>query len=32
LASITLLVASSKSDEMETMKQLIISILNRNNS
>jgi hypothetical protein len=29
LASITLLVASSKSDEMETMKQLIISILNR---
>jgi death-on-curing family protein len=31
LASITLLVASSKSDEMETMKQLIISILNRNN-
>ena len=32
LASITLLVASSKSDEMETMKQLIMSILNRNNS
>jgi len=31
LASLTLLVASSKSDEMETMKQLIISILNRNN-
>ena len=31
LASLTLLVASSKSDEMETMKQLIMSILNRNN-
>ena len=31
LASLTLLVASSKSDEMQTMKQLIMSILNRNN-
>lgn len=30
LASLTLLVASSKSEEMETVKQLIISILNRN--
>jgi death-on-curing family protein len=29
LASVTLLVASSKSDEMETMKHLIMSILNR---
>ncbi len=31
LASLTLLVATSKSEEMETVKQLIISILNRNN-
>lgn len=30
LASLTLFVASSKSDEMETVKKLIISILNRN--
>jgi hypothetical protein len=27
-----LLVATSKSEEMATMKQLIVSILNRNNS
>jgi death-on-curing family protein len=32
LASLTLLVATSKSEEMATMKQLIVSILNRNNS
>lgn len=30
LASLTLFVASSKPDEMETVKKLIISILNRN--
>jgi prophage maintenance system killer protein len=30
LASLTLFVAISKPDEMETVKQLIISILNRN--
>ena len=30
LASLTLFVAASKSDEMETVKRLIISILNRN--
>ncbi len=30
LASLTLLVAASKSEEMETVKQLIISVLNRN--
>jgi prophage maintenance system killer protein len=30
LASLTLFVAVSKPDEMETVKQLIISILNRN--
>lgn len=29
LASLTLLVASSKPDEMETVKRLIISVLNR---
>lgn len=32
LASLTLFVASSKSEEMETVKQLLISILNRNMS
>ena len=30
LASITLFVAASKADEMETMKKLVISVLNRN--
>src|SRR5690606_24111339 len=30
LATLTLFVASSKPDEMETVKQLIISVLNRN--
>jgi prophage maintenance system killer protein len=30
LASLTLLVASSKPDEMETVKKLLISVLNRN--
>ncbi|MGB3849894.1 MAG: RhuM family protein [Tunicatimonas sp.] len=30
LASITLLVAASNSEEMETVKQLIVSVLNRN--
>jgi len=30
LASLTLLVAASKSEEMETVKQLIVSVLNRN--
>jgi len=30
LASITLLVAASKSEEMETVKRLVISVLNRN--
>ena len=30
LASLTLFVAVSEPDEMETVKQLIISILNRN--
>lgn len=30
LASLTLFVATSKSEEMETVKQLIMSILNRN--
>jgi prophage maintenance system killer protein len=30
LASLTLFVASSKSEEMETVKQLLVSILNRN--
>ena len=30
LASLTLFVASSKPDEMETVKKLIISVLNRN--
>jgi len=32
LASLTLFVASSKSEEMETVKQLLVSILNRNMS
>nr|WP_236979651.1 type II toxin-antitoxin system death-on-curing family toxin [Membranihabitans maritimus] len=32
LASLTLFVASSKSEEMDTVKKLIISILNRNKS
>ncbi len=31
LASLTLFVAVSKPDEMETVKYLIVSILNRNN-
>jgi prophage maintenance system killer protein len=30
LASLTLFVASSKAEEMETIKQLLVSILNRN--
>jgi hypothetical protein len=30
LASLTLFVASSKAEEMETDKQLLVSILNRN--
>ncbi len=30
LASLTLFVASSKAEEMETVKQLLVSILNRN--
>lgn len=30
LASLTLLIASSKPDEMETVKKLVISVLNRN--
>lgn len=30
LASITLLVAASKAEEMETVKKLLISVLNRN--
>jgi death-on-curing family protein len=30
LAGLTLLVAASKSDEMETVKNLLISVLNRN--
>lgn len=30
LASLTLFVASSKSEEMETVKRLLISVLNRN--
>jgi hypothetical protein len=29
LASLTLLVATSKADEMETVKKLLISVLNR---
>lgn len=32
LASLTLFIASSKADEMETVKKLVISILNRNKS
>jgi hypothetical protein len=32
LASLTLFVASSKAEEMETVKQLLVSILNRNTS
>ena len=32
LASLTLLVAASKSEEMETVKRLVISVLNRNAS
>ena len=32
LASLTLFIASSKPEEMDTMKKLIISVLNRNNS
>lgn len=32
LASLTLLVASSKPEEMETIRRLIVSVLNRNNS
>lgn len=31
LASLTLLIASSRPDEMETVKRLVISVLNRNN-
>lgn len=30
LASLTLFVAASKSEEMETVKKLLISVLNRN--
>jgi hypothetical protein len=30
LASLTLFVAASKPDEMETVKKLVISVLNRN--
>jgi hypothetical protein len=30
LASLTLFVAASKADEMETVKKLLISVLNRN--
>ena len=30
LASLTLLIASSKPDEMETVKRLVVSVLNRN--
>lgn len=30
LASLTLFVASSKAEEMETVKKLLISVLNRN--
>ena len=30
LASLTLFVASSKAEEMETVKQLLVSVLNRN--
>jgi prophage maintenance system killer protein len=30
LASLTLFVATSKADEMETVKKLLISVLNRN--
>ena len=30
LASLTLFIASSKPDEMETVKRLVISVLNRN--
>jgi prophage maintenance system killer protein len=30
LAGLTLLVAASKADEMETVKNLLISVLNRN--
>ncbi len=32
LASLTLFIASSKPEEMETVKRLVISVLNRNNS
>jgi len=31
LASLTLFIASSKPEEMETVKRLVISVLNRNN-
>lgn len=30
LASLTLLIAASKPEEMETVKRLVISVLNRN--
>ena len=30
LASLTLFIASSKAEEMETVKKLVISVLNRN--
>jgi len=30
LASLTLFIASSKPEEMETVKRLVISVLNRN--
>ena len=30
LASLTLFIASSKPDEMETVKRLVVSVLNRN--
>jgi hypothetical protein len=32
LASLTLFIASSKPEEMETVKRLVISVLNRNKS
>ncbi|WP_240507428.1 hypothetical protein [Algoriphagus ratkowskyi] len=31
LASLTLFIASSKPEEMDTVKKLVISVLNRNN-
>jgi prophage maintenance system killer protein len=32
LASLTLFIASSKPEEMETVKRLVVSVLNRNRS